>query len=142
MSTSSTSLSISMQYWWHSISDTNPSVGNRGCLTQIFRSVVLIKMIGILLALGVEQQLFTTRPFCKLWCTTCSTIYDCLLLSFEIAPGTVNVALPVTNCLLIHTNFHCAHKPIFKIRIFYTLHHHCLLYLWLWCIPDLLFHFH
>ena len=93
---SSPSLSISVWYYWSSTSTLNSSAASNSCLTQMFWSVVIIKITETLLTFGVMQQLFITISFGKLWCAVCSTMYDQLLLILEVFPGTVNVAFPGT----------------------------------------------
>ena len=63
-------------YCWGSTSTLNSSAASKGCLTQMFWSVVFIRITGTLLVFGVTQQLFTTKPCGKLWWAACSTIHD------------------------------------------------------------------
>ena len=69
----------------------------------MFWSVVFIKITGTLLAFGVMQQLFTTKPLGKLWYAACSNMYDWLLFISEVFPGTVNVAFPGTQICSLST---------------------------------------
>ena len=86
---SSPSLLISVQYCWVSTSTSNNSAASKGCLTQMFWSVVFIRIAGTLLAFGVTQQLCNTMPCGKLWCTACSTIYNWPFSILEVFPGTM-----------------------------------------------------
>ena len=94
MNISSPSQVMSVWYCWGSTSTSNNSAASKGYLTQMFWSVVFIKITRALQALGVTQQLFTTKPCGKLWYAACSTIYGWLLAILEVFPGTVNMAFP------------------------------------------------
>ena len=86
----------SVWYHWGSTSTSNISAASKGYLTQMFWSVVFIRITGTLLAFGVTQQLHTTRPCGKLRCTACSTIYYQLFSILEVFPGIGNIAFPGT----------------------------------------------
>ena len=85
---------ISVWYCWGSTPTSNNSAASKGCLTQMFWSVVFVKITGTPLAFSITHQLFTTKPCAKLWCAACSTIYYWPLQILEVFPGTVSMAFP------------------------------------------------
>ena len=94
MSMLSPFLSILALYsiWWQSV--VNNSAANKGCHTQIFCLVVLIRITGTALAFVVATQLFITILRGRLWCLACSTMHVIFYGSLLVCPRTVIAELP------------------------------------------------